>query len=110
MPKSGINFLAFLSTKDISDLSSLLEKSEIGKKGLEELKFVIDNKNADESLKEIKELIKELPKCEVYLMTMGENVQELTSNEVSVINLCINNSFIYSDRLHIRLWNDKRGV
>ena len=74
------------------------------------LKFVIEKKNADESLNEIKELIKELPKCEVYLMPMGENVQELAHNEECVINLCINNSFIYSDRLHIRLWNDKRGV
>ena len=33
----------FLSTKDVSGLSSLLDKSEIGKNGLEELKFVIDN-------------------------------------------------------------------
>ena len=34
---------AFLNTKDINDLSSLLEQSEIGKKGLEELQFVIKN-------------------------------------------------------------------
>ena len=33
----------FLNTKTVSDLSSLLELSEIGKKGLEELQFVIDN-------------------------------------------------------------------
>ena len=33
----------FLNTKDIFDLSSLLDKSDIGKKGLEELQFVIDN-------------------------------------------------------------------
>jgi histidyl-tRNA synthetase len=33
----------FLKTKTVSDLSSLLEQSEIGKKGLEEIQFVIDN-------------------------------------------------------------------
>ena len=33
----------FLNTKTVSELSSLLVKSEIGKKGLEELQFVIDN-------------------------------------------------------------------
>ena len=33
----------FLNTKTVSDLSLLLEKSEVGKKGLEELQFVIDN-------------------------------------------------------------------
>ena len=34
---------AFLNTKNVSDLSSLLEQSEIGKKGLEELQFIIGN-------------------------------------------------------------------
>jgi len=33
----------FLNTKNVSDLSSLLKQSEIGKKGLEELQFVINN-------------------------------------------------------------------
>ena len=33
----------FLNTKDVADLSSLLAQSEVGKKGLEELQFVIDN-------------------------------------------------------------------
>lgn len=33
----------FLNTKNIIDLASLLEQSEIGKKGLEELQFIIDN-------------------------------------------------------------------
>ena len=33
----------FLNTKNIYDISSLLEKSDIGIKGLEELQFVIDN-------------------------------------------------------------------
>jgi histidyl-tRNA synthetase len=35
----------FLNTKNVSDLTSLLEQSEIGKKGLEELEFVIANVN-----------------------------------------------------------------
>ena len=33
----------FLNTKNVTDLSSLLAQSEVGKKGLEELQFVIDN-------------------------------------------------------------------
>ena len=33
----------FLNSKNIYDISSLLDKSDIGKKGLEELQFVIDN-------------------------------------------------------------------
>ena len=42
--KEALSILdTFLNTKNVSDLSSLLEQSEIGKKGLEELQFVIDN-------------------------------------------------------------------
>ncbi len=41
--KSLLILDAFLNTKNIADLDSLLVKSEIGKKGLEELQFVMDN-------------------------------------------------------------------
>jgi histidyl-tRNA synthetase len=42
--KEALSILdAFLNTRNVGDLFSLLENSLIGKKGLEELKFVIDN-------------------------------------------------------------------
>ena len=42
--KEAISILVtFLNTKNVGDLYSLLENSLIGKKGLEELQFVIDN-------------------------------------------------------------------
>jgi len=42
--KESLSILdTFLGAKKISDLSSFLDQSEIGKKGLEELQFVIDN-------------------------------------------------------------------
>jgi histidyl-tRNA synthetase len=42
--KESLSILdTFLGAKKISDLSSLLDQSAIGKKGLEELQFVIDN-------------------------------------------------------------------
>ncbi len=42
--KESLSILdTFLGAKKVSDLSSLLDQSEIGKKGLEELQFVIDN-------------------------------------------------------------------
>ncbi len=42
--KEALSILdTFLNTKNVSDLFSLLEKSEIGKKGLKELQFVINN-------------------------------------------------------------------
>ncbi|MDG1283240.1 MAG: histidine--tRNA ligase, partial [Flavobacteriales bacterium] len=42
--KESLSILdTFLGAKKVSDLSSLLDQSAIGKKGLEELQFVIDN-------------------------------------------------------------------
>ena len=42
--KESLSILdTFIGAKKVSDLSSLLDQSEIGKKGLEELQFVIDN-------------------------------------------------------------------
>ena len=42
--KESLSILdTFLGAKKVSDLSSFLDQSEIGKKGLEELQFVIDN-------------------------------------------------------------------
>jgi histidyl-tRNA synthetase len=42
-PSSFLILDSFLNAKNISDLSLFLEQSEIGRKGLEELQFVIDN-------------------------------------------------------------------
>ena len=42
--KESLSILdAFLNVNNVSDLSLLLEKSDIGKEGLEELKFVVNN-------------------------------------------------------------------
>jgi len=42
--KSSLSILdSFLNAKSIDDLSTLLNKSEIGSKGLQELKFIFDN-------------------------------------------------------------------
>jgi len=41
-PNSFLVLESFLNTKDLADIALLLEKSEIGKKGLKELRFVID--------------------------------------------------------------------
>lgn len=74
------------------------------------LKFVVEKNSKDETVLEIKEILKQLPKIDTYLMPMGSTVKELDVNSEAVINMAIENSFIYSDRLHIRIWDNKRGV
>ena len=74
------------------------------------LKFVVKKNNIEESKKEIKEILKQIPKSEVYLMPMGSTSKELDENSEAVIKMAIENNYKYSDRLHIRIWDNKRGV
>lgn len=70
-------------------------------------KFVI---SGDESeIGEINEILN-LQKGEVWAMSLGAKASELEKRAIKVVNLCLKNGFNYSDRLHIRLWDDKEGV
>jgi len=74
------------------------------------LKFVVSKNSINTASKEIDDILKLIPKCEVYLMPMGDTAIDIDNNSLEVINLCIKKGFKYSDRLHIRVWNNKRGV
>ena len=74
------------------------------------LKFVIDTKSKDNTSKEIDDILSQIPKCEVYLMPMGDTIEEINNNSLEVISLAVQKGYKYSDRLHIRVWNNKRGV
>jgi len=43
-------------------------------------------------------------------MPLGDTAEVIDKNSASVIELAIKKGFKYSDRLHIRVWNNKRGV
>ncbi|TWO31305.1 7-carboxy-7-deazaguanine synthase QueE [Campylobacter hyointestinalis] len=68
-------------------------------------KFVICGSELDE----INEIL-ELQNGEVWCMPLGKDRFELGKNALNVAEFCIKNGFNYSDRLHVRLWNDKEGV
>lgn len=74
------------------------------------LKFVVNNKTLDKTNSEIKQIVSEVPKCDVYLMPMGETEKSIKANCEDIIDLAIKNGYKYCDRLHIRVWDDKRGV
>jgi len=73
-------------------------------------KFVVDKDFLKQAENEISIILKKLPNIEVYLMPMGNSREEIDKNCESVINMAIKNGYKYSDRLHIRVWNNKRGV
>lgn len=72
-------------------------------------KFVLDSKTLETSFLEIKEILKEVPN-QIFCMPMGENEKYLKKNAQKIAEFCIKNGYNYSDRIHIRLWNDKESV
>lgn len=74
------------------------------------LKFVVNKAFIPDAKKEITQILNQIPFCEVYLMPMGETLNELNDNAKEVIQMAIQNNFKYSDRIHIRVWDNKRGV
>ncbi len=51
-----------------------------------------------------------LPRQRVLLMPEGRTVAELNRNAPWLADICRDRQFRFCDRLHIRLWGDKRGV
>jgi len=74
------------------------------------LKFVIGVDTIKNVSQEINQLVSNLPKCEIYLMPLGDTAEIIDKNSLNVINFSILKGYKYSDRLHIRVWNNKRGV
>lgn len=74
------------------------------------LKFVIDKEFLSQASKEIDNLLNKIPKCKVYIMPLGDTAELIDKNSLSVIEFALKKGFKYSDRLHIRVWNNKRGV
>ncbi len=74
-------------------------------------KFVLDSKNAVQSIAEIKSLLKQLSlkNNEIFLMPLVATNNELDKNLKTLAPLAIEHGFRLSDRLHIRLWDNKKG-
>ena len=62
------------------------------------------------ALEEIKELIQISPKSLIYCMPVGECRKSIWGNDEAVFEFCKQNNFIYSDRLHIRVFDKTQGV
>jgi organic radical activating enzyme len=82
-----------------------------------QFKFVYTN---EDSVKEIKTLLREiekevdleegyLNKC-VLLMPEGVNNEQLDNISQECVEVCMREGWRFCDRLHIRVWGDKRGV
>ncbi|AEE70589.1 7-carboxy-7-deazaguanine synthase QueE [Helicobacter pylori] len=74
-------------------------------------KFVLESKNATQSIIEIQNLLKQLPlkNNEIFLMPLGATNKELDKNLKTLAPLALEHGFNLSDRLHIRLWDNQKG-
>ncbi len=79
-----------------------------------QLKFVW---NGEQSTQEIKDIISELTEYNnneegynIMLMPEGMTVTGVNKNTQDCVQECLDNGWVFTPRLHILVWGDKRGV
>lgn len=91
---------------NISSLVNLLENGHPDSY----LKFVVSEDTWENDWNEIRDLLKALPLyANVFLMPMGDTKDKIDANCNFVMERCVELGFCYSDRLHIRAWNDEEA-
>lgn len=82
---------------------------ELAKKSNADFKFVIKDKS-DISI--ILDFVTKygIKKDKVFLMALGKTEEELAMREQLVIHLAEENGFSYTERLHVKLFGNRRGV
>lgn len=74
-------------------------------------KFSIDAASIDLGLEEeIAEITAHAPNCDIYCMPLGGTKEEVEANTEPLIEFCKSKGYNFSDRLHIRIWDQNRGV
>ena len=74
-------------------------------------KFSIDAESIDLALEEeIENITIHSPKTKVYCMPLGGSKDEVEANTEPLIEFCKEKGYNFSDRLHIRIWDQNRGV
>ncbi len=74
-------------------------------------KFSIDAESINLGLEEeISEIIVHAPNIKVYCMPLGGSKEEVDKNTEPLIEFCKAKGYNFSDRLHIRIWDQNKGV
>ena len=74
-------------------------------------KFSIDADSITIGLEdEIDSVLIHSPKTKVYCMPLGGNKAEVERNTEPLIEFCKSKGYNFSDRLHIRIWDQNKGV
>jgi len=94
--------------RNIQALVAMMESADY------QLKFVYSNKESlediDDLLQAIEDTYGNAPSPEsIMLMPEGTTVEQLDRVSKEAAAVCIERGYHFSDRLHIRIWGDKRG-
>jgi len=74
-------------------------------------KFSIDRDSINIALEdEIESITMHAPKIKVYCMPLGGNKADVEANTEPLIEFCKAKGYNFSDRLHIRIWDENKGV
>jgi len=74
-------------------------------------KFSIDAESINLGLdEEIESITMHSPDTQVYCMPLGGNKHEVEANTEPLIEFCKAKGYNFSDRLHIRVWDQNKGV
>ncbi len=74
-------------------------------------KFSIDAESINLGLDdEIFDITLHSPKTQVYCMPLGGSKAEVEANTEPLIEFCKSKGYSFSDRLHIRIWDENKGV
>jgi len=74
-------------------------------------KFSIDADSINLGLEaEISEILIHSPSTKVYCMPVGGSKKEVERNTEPLIEFCKSKGYNFSDRLHIRIWDENKGV
>lgn len=66
----------------------------------------------DKDIKEIEELKQSvgIPDNKIYLMPEGINEEDMKERRLETVEMCKKHGYNFTDRLHIIIWGNKRGV
>ncbi len=74
-------------------------------------KFSIDKDSINLALEdEIERICNHAPTTKVYCMPLGGSKAEVEANTEPLIEFCKAKGYNFSDRLHIRIWDENKGV
>ncbi len=74
-----------------------------------QFKFVVSTDQDVDEIEEIQERL-DIPDHKIYLMPEGIISKSIEEKQEWVAEVCLAKKWRYSDRLHVRIWQDRRGV